>query len=689
MNDTQSQTESLFEIVRSIEKQTIMLPEFQRDFRWELDQTYDLFDSLIREIFIGTLIYGKPSFSMTLRELDTRPRKGKGSMTKLNTYTYSTDELKIKAQTQNFRIVLDGQQRITSIYRAIVGFDAVYIILHDYLVDLDGDAIRKFSLEEMFQNVAGEESVSAISVKLSDAYDAEKDLLEEDELNARFAKTLYAQRKLTELDENQQRKAKILYRLAIKRLIDLYKQQKLIAFYLLDMGLNKFCTFFERSNSRGIQLNFTDILAAKLYDGFNLRKKIEEFESQNPFKLNREIIIRAIAYIVGTQQRSSISIDKEFILRHLEAKDFQTHWDTTCELYTQSLRYLADQHYMLSQAWVPSENMVIPLMIFLRKIKRFDHMSEEQRRFLEYWYWTSIFSNRYSTSSNEIIIVDSGALHQVASGERITARNYFIRMRLLITEPSDLFSYTKRSSAIYRGILNLMGYAAQGLKDWKSTHKITVSMDLEDHHIYPRAYIASKPKMVGMNQNEADQLVDCVLNRTLIPKILNIQIGKKAPVEYMSELRQKVNPKLADCLPSHFIPIDMITDATWNSHFKLFLEERAETIFDYIKHYTTDVAAEMISRYGNQAESSQEIQLPAKPRLKDLIAEGKVLAGERVFTRKCPDRFATIVDGDTVEFEGKQLPINTWGQQMTGWSSISIYNSVFLERTRQPLKNLR
>jgi hypothetical protein len=332
MNDTQSQTESLLEIITSIEKQTMVLPEFQRDFRWELEQTYDLFDSLIREIFIGTLIYGKPSFGMTLRELDTRPRKGKGSTTKLNVYTYSTDEIKIKALTQNFRIVLDGQQRITSIYRALVGPDAVYILLHENLIDLDAETIRTLSLEEMVETVAGEESSSAISVKLSDAYNAEKTMLDDEDLNVRFAKTVYAQKNLKGLDESHQKRARILYRLAIKRLIDLYKQQKLIAFYMLDMDLTKFCTFFERSNSRGIQLNFTDILAAKLYNGFNLRKKIEEFESQSPFKLNREIIIRAIAYVVGSQ-KGSISIDKEFILKHLEAKDFQIHWDATCELY--------------------------------------------------------------------------------------------------------------------------------------------------------------------------------------------------------------------------------------------------------------------------------------------------------------------------------------------------------------------
>jgi len=71
---TQSLTGSLLDIVKGIRAQTIMLPEFQRDFLWELDQTYDLFDSLIRNIFVGTIIYGKPSFAMTLREIDVRPQ---------------------------------------------------------------------------------------------------------------------------------------------------------------------------------------------------------------------------------------------------------------------------------------------------------------------------------------------------------------------------------------------------------------------------------------------------------------------------------------------------------------------------------------------------------------------------------------------------------------------------------------
>ncbi len=373
MNENQSQTESLLDIVQGIEAKSIMLPEFQRDFRWELDQTYDLFDSLIKDIFIGTIIYGKPSFGMTLREIDTRPRRGKGSNAKLKTYDFSTDQIKLKTQTENLKVVLDGQQRITSIYRAILGKDTIYLVLQE---NLDEDMIKDKPLEDFFKEISGEESETSISIKLSDAYDIETGILEEDDdFNQRFSQTLFAKKQLSALDEKTLSKKKAcekIFRRTIRKLNDLYKQQKMVAYYLLDMNLDKFCVFFERSNSRGIQLSFTDILAAKLYHGFNLRKRVEEFEDQSKLKLNREIVVRAIAYICGVEDGKALAIDRKAILDELDADDFNKHWDKVCQLYAESLSYLSGQHYILSQDWMPSENLVIPIMIFRHHLKSFE-----------------------------------------------------------------------------------------------------------------------------------------------------------------------------------------------------------------------------------------------------------------------------------------------------------------------------
>src|SRR5215211_2609749 len=166
MHENQSQTESLLDIVPSIQHETLL----QRDFRWQMDQTYDLFDSLIREIFIGTVIYGKPGFGMTLRQIDDRPRKGKGSRAPLKMRHYPKDEIVAKSQTQNLRIILDGQQRITSIYRALTGADNVFLVLRD---DLKPEELIERPLEQILGDVAGEESEETVSVRLSDAYRAE------------------------------------------------------------------------------------------------------------------------------------------------------------------------------------------------------------------------------------------------------------------------------------------------------------------------------------------------------------------------------------------------------------------------------------------------------------------------------------------------------------------------------------
>jgi hypothetical protein len=467
MNENQSQTESLLDIVRSIQQETLLLPEFQRDFRWELDQTYDLFDSLIREIFIGTIIYGKPGFGMTLRQIDNRPRKGKGTRAALRMRHYGKDEIVNKSRTQNLRIILDGQQRITSIFRALTGADNVFLILKN---NMKPEELIERPLEEIIGEVAGEESEDAVSVRISDAYQAEVKSLEDEDLDATFTKTAFSLR-LGQDDPSWKSFAKV-YRRATKKLIDLYKKQKLVAFHLLDMTLEKFCLFFERSNSRGIQLNFTDILAAKLYHGFNLRQKIDDFEAQHNLRLNRETIVRTVAYLTAVEKGLPVTIDKKAILENLEPADFDKHWDRASLLYKDSIDHLVAQHFVLNRNWLPSENMVIPLMIFLSHVKGFSRNDEARRKFLEFWFWASVFANRYSTASNEVIISDSNALSQVAQGKRIERRDYFTRLRSLVTDPDDLFIYTKRTSAIYRGVLNLIGYAIGGLRDWKLTVRL-------------------------------------------------------------------------------------------------------------------------------------------------------------------------------------------------------------------------
>jgi hypothetical protein len=48
--------------------------------------------------------------------------------------------------------------------------------------------------------------------------------------------------------------------------------------------------------------------------------------------------------------------------------------------------------------------------------------------------------------------------------------------------------------------------------------------------------------------------------------------------------------------------------------------------------------------------------------------------GHGANTKNYEDSTAVVQDATTVRFKGKEMSFNDWGQQVTGWSAISIYD---------------
>lgn len=570
-NPTNFNTESIIGIIEMIDSGNIALPEFQRDFVWDITRTYDLFDSFVKDVFVGSIIYGIPSFGLTVRELDNRPRSGKGSRQKLTSKFLSQDEIKSKVQINNFRLVLDGQQRITSIYRALKGIDNVWVIMknHDEIdEDFQDLSLKSIPLENCVLTIDGCEDSEHLSINLSTVYKKIDDSLMQDEIEEYFKKLTFSQR----LQKEEYKKAFKLYLQSIQKLEDLFKSQKLVAYFLLDMSADKFALFFERSNSLGISLTFIDILVAKLINGFNLKRKIEEFEAQNPhITLNREILARSIAYLVSNGKK----VDKKYILGQLNSDHFNLYWDEIVNLYKSTIEYLNYNNFILNYNWIPYSNTLIPIMMFLRGLpsKNFSQMNQEQKDFFEYWYWSSVLSQRYVSASNETIILDSTMLTFISNKQKITDKSYIKKLKPMISSHEDIIPYNKKGSAIYIAILNFINYSAGGLLDWNNCSKISFTDKIDDHHIFPKDYLNDTL------DEEADRnLINSVANRTLIPKITNIKISKKAPHIYMNEIL-KNNPQFPEVLSNHMIPTDILS-GLYENFYDTFVEERAKLIFN-------------------------------------------------------------------------------------------------------------
>ncbi|HYE12122.1 MAG TPA: DUF262 domain-containing protein, partial [Patescibacteria group bacterium] len=273
---------SIEKIIAGIDEKKLLLPEFQRNFTWSLEQSVDLFDSLARGIFIGPLIMAQPKFNLYCKEFNNNPRKGKGSRKAINERNYLEKEF----ERENINVLLDGQQRVTSIYRALKGSDKLYFVLRKP-EDISTHSEEIKTIEYIIQGFSSEKTSENIHLEISSIYrlikeDWRERRIEKEILNPAIDECNFND----ELDDDlKDRYFELVLRL--KTLFSMLISDKtLLSVFLLDMDLEKFCMFFERSNSRGISLNFIDIITAKIYVGFNLRKKIEQFASDKAMELD-------------------------------------------------------------------------------------------------------------------------------------------------------------------------------------------------------------------------------------------------------------------------------------------------------------------------------------------------------------------------------------------------------------------
>lgn len=627
------ETHSIKKLVEDVDSKHVTLPEFQRDFVWEIGKTFDLFDSIVKDIFIGAIIYGIPSFEITTRELDARPRKTKGKRrTALKTEHFSKEQIgKLHALSKDkFRLILDGQQRTTSIYRALKGIDEIWFIAkneEELSVQLQGKKVADISLEDYLYEFDAGQDEDRISIKLSDVWDIMiNDYFDDEKQDKFFSPTSYYQ-KYKDSQKFNARNAFRKYLGVVKKIQNLLQADKLLSFYKLDMSLDKFVLFFERSNNRGIQLSFIDILTAKLYNKFKLRKKRQEFEKNHSnYKLNIVIIVRAIAYLVSSElaekDNKSIEIHKAFILSELNADHFNMWWDEAINWYVSSLDFLYNNNFIVAQSWIPYETMLIPMMIFRKELgKPFSSLDQKQSNFFHYWFWASIFSQRYTGSTNERIIKDSVILTQIAKNESITNNAFFNKIsKSQISNLDDIYSYNRKQNPIYKGILNLIAYNAKGLYDWKNTNKVSFNHDkLEDHHIYPKSYIAKTNK----ETSAAVEKINCVANRALIPKLLNIKIRAQAPSIYLNEIKQS-NPNLENSLSKHSITGDTLTsllNGELDNEYLFFIELRAEEIFKLIDKNVLQKSSIIRSTYYKEPQIlNDNIKIYASHYKKDVTA---------------------------------------------------------------------
>ncbi len=562
---------SIANTIQEAQDKRLMLPEFQRPFVWSIEQSKDLFDSLTRGIFIGTFVMAKPQFDLSCRPIDTRPRAGKGSRAKIDHKFFKSNDF----EAQKTYVVLDGQQRMTSLYRVLKGDDKIYFIFKKpENIPSPNEEIEV--IESIVDSLSVKPIEDAFSIELSEVYKCatwkDKDILQKI-----FEPLLDNYDFLKNDPDISERYFNLL--LDLKRLFyNLIQDKTLLSVFFLNMGIEKFCMFFERSNSKGTELSFIDIITAKIYKDFKLDRSINEFKDK--FKgivFDNSIVeafVRYMAFLKAGQ------VDRKTILTALDGNDFNEYWKEISELYVKSCNFLVSQKLIFKYDWVTYKTMYIPIIHFLRNLphRDFSQISPNQMKLFKFWFWGSLLNTRYGGgmvgSTNDIIVDDCKKLESIVLGNMLSKE--YLKQFKFDFKQDDLLDLTS-NGAIFTGIMSIMNYKNGTLKNLSNDLDIDFNNSINIHHIYPSKYMEKNFEQESFENEYSDS----ILNKMITEKIPNIKFGEKKPSQYLSELNN--NKDITESLKTHCISdSENLISGKLDLSYKTFVTTRGKNIIDLI-----------------------------------------------------------------------------------------------------------
>ncbi len=551
----------LTELLDNVESGRIRLPDFQRGWVWDDDRIQSLLSSILRGFPVGAI--------MTLEA---------GGEIRLQSRLVEGVSGPAKKDIAEF--LLDGQQRLTSLYQALQHKGPVRT--HDnrgvkisrwYYIDM---------LKVMQSGRNGEDAVKSVPEDKRVA----RNFGRETELDLRTPEYEFAQHMIpTEclLEPMEWLFEYVDYWQAPSRthpcgdLVSFRKKfnneflkpfgQYRLPVIRLNKGTPKeaVCTVFEKVNTGGVTLTVFELATAAFAadsESFSLRKdwnqRRNRLHDQYQYGvlqgIEGEQFLQAVT-LLETQKRRrqaeaknlpanllpAIGCQKREIL-DLHVCDYQSWADQVEWGFGEAAKFLRS-HFIFTGRDVPYTTQLISLAVIFVELGK--TMSARYRAKVSQWFWSGIFGERYRSSIETQFGLDLVQVPAWLRGEE---------MPTLVSEanftPERLLSLRTRNSAAYKGLYALQ--MASGAADWRTAEKLSFQIwddaRIDIHHVFPKAWCQRiQPKI-------PPRLYNSIINKTPIDAHTNRQIGGRAPSAYLHRLTNDISLEaLQEILEAHWI----------------------------------------------------------------------------------------------------------------------------------------
>lgn len=509
-------------LLNDIERGEIKIPQFQRNFVWSIQKSAALIDSVIKGYPIGTFIFW-----------DTKERLR--SVRNLGNISLPEP---VEGDTVSF--VLDGQQRLTSLFATLKGLnvdrgDGTEEDFSEVYVDLTATPDQQIVVSDLTDRDPG------ACIKLIDLLHGGLQKL-----------STYPVEFHNRLDEYKERIQG--YNFSIIR--------------VKNTPIDVATEIFTRINVGGQPLSLFEIMVAKTYDEklkFDLSEKfsslIEKLAEVKYETISDATVLQLISLVLKADCK------RQTILK-LPKADFIAAWDKAIDGLERAVDYFHVAYRIPVSQLLPYNTLLVPFGYFFHQHP--DKPDPDQKTHLDDMFWRISLAGRYSSAVESKLAQDIKRVDLILKGK---SPEYDWGVDV---SPEFLLSngWFNAGRSFVKAILCL--YAFHEPKSFYDGAKVKIdnswlkqSNSKNYHHFFPRAYLDK--------QGVEEHRINSVFNITIVDDYLNKRkIRARPPSDYMNEFAEG-NPDLPETMKTHLIG-DLADFGIWTDDYEAFIRCRAEAV---------------------------------------------------------------------------------------------------------------
>lgn len=514
------------ELLDEVARGEIVLPEFQRAYVWKPTQVVRLLDSLYRGYPAGQVLLWETDDLATTRGLEGVAASG-------------------YAPAGRPKVVLDGQQRLTSLYKALAA-DAKDPVDVRFDLRTEQFALRRARNERSpyWVDVRAVVTGARHDLDILRAIAAAGGPSLDDPACNVFLERLQALRRVAEF----------CFPIEVFRSGDLEQVTEL----------------FVRINAGGTRLRQAELVLAQLtlhlpgVVSSRFEEALERYAARG-YALDARLLVRALVALGTGQSRFGPASS----LWRRPPDELEALWERTREALDRAVEFVRARAHFERSEWLPSLNALVPLAAVL---DRQPELSREDEVGLLRWFWLAQLRGRYSAAAEAAMDEDLRA----AAGERPVVK---LLAQLLAHASSAAVEPDELDEADWRNPAFPMTYAVacrRGARDWFTGAPLVARArgEVVVHPIFPRAVLEE----AGVPRRRHDE----VANLAFLAERPGVQATSLPPEAYLPDVLA-ADPKR---LEAQSVPLD---PALWRvDRYDDFLAARRAMLADAINRLFDD-----------------------------------------------------------------------------------------------------